>query len=611
MIKKIIHRPKKPLFVFRREESLLYGPRVKSAPPIEINFETPTRVEPKPAARFTRPDGTPIREEDLIDSTDSDASSESSVEAENKIEDVPPETNANAEIHEEEEVECKEEKPIQKDDRPSLEDRALMLNNLLKRFSEQRITERRGPCYKIDEILNTKERTAIPLELKIRIRRELKGVYRPDSSRKDTCIEQARLEFNRLTAKNIGLVIKNLKSIRVGTIEEMKEVSNILFDKAISEPTFVKYYALVVLDLKKEWQSEEEKSRDVSQTVFFGTLLTLTLKTLENKERWGDEYKKKKDMTFEERIAYEEKLEEAETERYIKKRRTLGTIDFLSSLYSLNVISYVHMNACINTLMKSDDPENIEVLCYLIDNIGEKLVVSGKEHIISMICSSLVQKKSNYTNRIRYMIESLLDKKNSWKSKELKAVNVFSCLEVENDYGNTQDPESQEPHKEDVLPFLASLSEELSMAYEDDDKELLSDNLQSGETKFGVVPFYLSYFQEAISNHKISDLFFDFFISFRNTASITEGQLKEVLLSLKNELEILKIDFPISPKKYAELITKLRVSKIISQSLLEELKTPDYDARIGDLILKWYRSDKDREKALTIFPRETIENLTK
>ncbi|AFN82928.1 transcription initiation factor 4F subunit-like protein [Encephalitozoon romaleae SJ-2008] len=606
MIKKIIHRPKKPLFVFRREESLPYGPRVKSAPPIEINFESPSKVESKSVVRFTRPDGTPIREEDLIDSTDSEVLTESSIDTEEGDKNISLKEDT-VDVHKETKAEYKDERPIQKQAVPSLESRALMLDNLLKKFSPEKVAENRGPCYKVSEIFSIKERQPIPLELKLKIKKEVKGVYRPDSSRKDTCIEQARLEFNRLTAKNVGFVIKNLKGIRVGTIEEMKEIANILFDKAISEPTFVKYYALVVLDLKKVWQSEEEKTRDINQTVFFGTLLTLTLKTFENKEKWGDEYERKKEMTFKERMAYEEKLEEAETERYIKKRRTLGTVDFLSSLYSLNVISYVHMNACINTLMRSSDSESIEVLCYLIENIGEKLVVSGKEHIISMICSRLVQKKDNYANRIRYMIENLLEKKNSWKPKEMKARNVFSCLEVEDDYGNPQNPE--ESHKENVLTFLSSLSEELSIAYEDDDKKVLSDNLRVGETKFGAVPFYLSYFQEAISNHKISDLFFDFFISFRSAANVTEDQLKETLISLKNELEILKIDFPISPKKYAELITKLRVSKIISQELFEELKNEDYDTRIGDLILKWYKSDRDREKALTIFPSETIENL--
>lgn len=606
MIKKIIHRPKKPLFVFRREESLLYGPRVKSAPPIEISFEPPMKAEPKPVVRFTKADGTPIREEDLLDSTDSDMSSGSSGEVEQPLD---AEDGEESDDGGEEKEECKEEKAPRSEATPSPEERAAMLDNLLKKFSEEKAAEKRGPCYSVDEILGIKDRKEIPLSLKAKTKREVRGMYRVDSSRKETCIEKARLEFNRLTAKSLGLVIKNLKAVRVETIGEMKEIAKILFDKATSEPTFVKYYALLVLDLKKEWQSEEEKVRDVSQTVFFGTLLTLTLKTLEKKEKWGDEYEKKGDMTFEERMDYEEKLEEAETERYIKKRRTLGTIDFLSSLYSLNVISYVHMNACINTLTKSSDEESIEVLCYLIQNIGEKLVVSGKEHIISMVCASLEQKKNNYPNRLRYMIEEVLDKKTSWKRGEAKAGNVFSCLEVENDYGNSPAQDSQEPQPEDVLPFLSSLSSELAVAYEDDDREILSDNLRTGESKFGAIRFYLSYFQEAVSNHKVSDLFADFFIFSRSKVRVTGEQLKEALLALKGELDILKIDFPISSKKYTELITKLRVAEIIPQSLFEELKTSDYETRVSDLISRWYKSDQDREKALTIFPVETIEKL--
>jgi len=374
----------------------------------------------------------------------------------------------------------------------------------------------------------------------------------------------------------------------------------------------VKHYALLILDLKKEWQSDEEKTKEINQTVFFGTLLTLTLKTFENKEKWGDEQEKKGDeMTFEERMIYEEELEEAETERYIKKRRTLGTIDFLSALYFLNVISYIHINACIETLMSSDDSENVEVLCYLIESIGEKLVVSGKEHVISNVCSSLLPKKNKYANRIKYMIEGLLEKRNTWKSKETKVENMFSCLEIENDQEIIQKEIESSVEKENILPFLSSLSEELSMAYEDEDKQVLSDSFTTGESKFGIVPFYSAYFQEAVSNHKVSDKFFDFFISFKTTTKITEGELKEVLLTLKKDLDILRIDFPISPKKYAELITKLKVEEIISQILFDELKTSDYEMKIVDLISKWYKSSKDREKALLIFPSEKIENLIK
>lgn len=579
MIKKIVHRQRKPLFVYKKEDPSPYGPRIKSAPPIEISFDLPVKSEPKAVIRFTRADGTPLTTEDLVDTSDSDASdSETSSES------------------------CSSSSAEQE----TADVRASMLNDLLKRFSEQKIAPRRL-CYSVDEILQVRERTEIPLDLKIRKKREeSKGSYRADKNRKDTCIEQARLEFNRLAAKNLTLVIKNLKAVRVGTIAEMKEVAEILFNKATSEPTFVRHYALLVLDLKKGWQSEEEKSKDVNQTVFFGTLLTLTLRTLENKEKWGDEQERRGEMTFEERMTYEQELEEAETERYIKKRRTLGTIDFLSALYSLNVISYVHINACIGALMTADDAEGVEVLCYLVENIGEKLVVSGKEHVISAVCTSLAPKKDRYAARIRYMIEGLLEKRNTWKSKENKTENMFSCLEIEND----EEAVEESADRQGILAFLSSLFEELSMAYEDEDRRLLADNLSVGETKFGAVPFYSTYFQEGVSNYKISDALFDFFVQFRADAGISEELLRDILFGVKMELDVLKMDFPISPKKYAELITKLRVADAIPASLFEELKTPDYEARAADLLSRWYHSE-DREKALLVLPSERIEALVK
>ncbi|KAM0672052.1 Eukaryotic translation initiation factor 4 gamma [Ordospora colligata] len=624
MIKRIICRPTKVLFLFKKEESFLYGPRVKSAPPIEINFSTLPKPEPRPVVRFTKADGTPITEDDLLDlTTDSESSTDSDCAVNNNKQSLSVE---GSEVKEElvyvevienntcvDIIESRIENDIQQEMKvPDEDGRAMMLENFLKKFSGMEITVQKPRLsYDIFEILSVEERKVIPLNLKLRVKGDVRYVYKVEKNKKETSIELARLEFNRLTAKNLGFVINNLKEIKVETINEMKEISTILFDKAVSEPTFVKYYAVLVLDMKKDWQSEEEKSKNASQTVFFGTLLTLMLKTLENREKWGDgKYNSNQGMTFEERKGYEEKLEEAETERYVKKRKTLGTINFLSSLYSLNAISYSHVNACIEALMKSKDAENVEVLCHFIDSIGEKLVVSGKEHIISQVCTNLAHDKDNYENRIKYMIESLLEKRVQWKPKEKNTRNLFSCLEVENEEQKLDQVASVCTIAE-VYPLLSMMSEELSMAYEEDDKKIVSDNFKTGEQRFGVYIFYKAYLQEAICNHKASEAFFDLFISFRAATSITEDELVNVLRDIKNDLGEISIDFPISLKKYAELITRLMIESMLPNHLFEQLKTDDYESKVVELLSKWYKSENDRKKALAVFPSEKIEGMIK
>jgi translation initiation factor 4G len=419
MLKKIIYKPKKPFLIFKNEDVQSYGPRIKSAPPMEINFDVSPEEEARQPIRLTKADGTLFTAEDLLELSDSDTGSAST--GMNESLSSESSTHGGEEAIPEDMVAIMDGLSLGQqatcDIQRSLEttnaDRAAMLDNLIKIFGE-REPEKRRNFYSLDEIFSAAGREHVVLKLKLKRRDAPRQPPRVEKPREDTCIELARLELNRLTAKNLYLVVSNIKAIKISKISEMKEIAGILFKKAVSEPTFVKHYACLVHDLKKDWKSEEERTKGVNQTVFFGTILTLTLNALENKEKWQTDFKHRDNMTFEERKVYEGQLEEAEIERYKKKRATLGTIEFLSCLYSLNVISYKHINSCIQTLSVSDDMENVEVLCNFLLSVGEKLVISGKEGVISSACQGLAGKRNDYEARIRFLIERVLEQRARW-----------------------------------------------------------------------------------------------------------------------------------------------------------------------------------------------------
>lgn len=681
----------------------MYSPRIKSAPPLELNFDIPTKTTPRNTLQITRPDGTPLTLEDLIDSEDSSTSvGENNINQAKESENIVPQVsntgeviqgttllpevsqnsptqqpNSQNEIVDEEKtdqnvydiknlniesqivVNAQTETQIDSPTSRCVQDIDLMLENLIRMFAKNAPTKRiRELCYTFDQIFSIKERISKPI--KLIMKKKDKNAYKADKFKKDTCIETARLELNRLAAKNANSVVANLKKLKVETIAEMKEIAGILYKKAISEPTFVKQYAGVVYDLKKVWQSEEEKGAGINQTVFFGTLLTETLKALENKEKWTKEETPETQRSgvdthqtasvndadqestnhFVERIKLEEKIEEAESERYKKKNRTLGTVDFLSSLYSLNVISFNHINACIQTLLQSDEAENIEVLCYLVEAIGEKMIFSGKESIINNVCQFLSVKKGNYENRIRFMIENLLEKRKGWKSGQPQvSANIFSCLDVDEDTHTTNTTKHDESHKRhngqdakdnveskssvtgssdkeavNQLKIVADINvlvQDLSAAFSDEDKVLLFDNVRNAEKKYEPSTFYFIYFQEAISNYKAADSLIDFIIFSKDRVGVSKSDLITVLSDLKAELDVLKMDFPIAATKYAELILKLRCADMIDSTTFNLLKTKDFDKKVTGLVNAW-KNVPETEKLLSIaFTEEELNYITK
>ncbi|EOB15190.1 transcription initiation factor 4F subunit [Nosema bombycis CQ1] len=351
VIKRVIYKNKKPKMVIVRRIDAQYLPRVKSAPPISI-------PEPVPEKKHVllKADGTPLTIEDLDDITDSSTSSSfeeqdvkelKDVEKEKAIESVEVKAVEVKDKESDMEKDMKQKEVIKPKELPTvkltcdrckygLEERTEMLEELLKEFPP--IIRKFIP---IAEILSCKERASFDLKLmkKVKAKPVSRSTYVVDKNRKDTAVELARLELNKLTASNFNTVVSKLKALNIEKVDESKEIASILLDKATSEPTFVKLYAKVVGELKKVLRSKEELAMKIKQTAFFGTLLTKAFAIVNDKIEWADPKTVINLKDFPNRFAYEEKIEEMEEKRYKKKAKTVGAITFVSQLYIDNIIS--------------------------------------------------------------------------------------------------------------------------------------------------------------------------------------------------------------------------------------------------------------------------------
>ncbi|ELQ73949.1 Translation initiation factor 4F, ribosome/mRNA-bridging subunit (eIF-4G) [Trachipleistophora hominis] len=292
--------------------------------------------------------------------------------------------------------------------------------------------------YTVEEILAIKERAEVPINVDKTIFATV-----PRRERREDAISLFRLELNRIAWTNCNSTIERIKRLKVRRDDEIKKMAEILFEKAISEEAFCKLYAFVVQNLYKTFRSDEERRRSDTKSVFFTTLIKLCQNILHSKEKWSKAHDLST-LSMEERITMEETLENENIEKEVKKGRMLGTVKFISLLYSYTIIGFKGISACISSLLDLDDEQNVETLCALLSNCGEKMVQSGKHAELINVMNMLRQKRQ-WSNRIRFMVCDILEKCDGWikeKRKDSPFKNSFAALK--NDRGFVMDKENVE-----------------------------------------------------------------------------------------------------------------------------------------------------------------------
>lgn len=112
---------------------------------------------------------------------------------------------------------------------------------------------------------------------------------------------------------------------------------------------------------------------------------------------------------------------------------------------------------CTTSLMDLDDEENVEILCALIENCGEKMMQSNKQIELMAVVGKLKQKR-NWCNRIRFMVADVLNECDKWFSEKRKNSpfkNAFAGLEnsriSEKDIVNQRESDEAKLKKDDKI----------------------------------------------------------------------------------------------------------------------------------------------------------------
>ncbi len=443
--------------------------------------------------------------------------------------------------------------------------RFLQLNMLLKMLpdiTDEYVKET------VDGILSCKERKAVIINFiqKNNIMACAAEKLKMIKEKKESQIERARNELNRVTSGNVQHVIRNLLAIRVQKVDDMKEIASCFFDKSIKEVVYQEVYIQILNALKKTWKSvEEEQMVNKSQTCFFGWFLRLGIEKLKSKQNWSKRPNSASTQAEE---------DDLEAERLKAKKHYIGTINLFIKLYELNIIGPSNIISVIDHLCEVPTPENLESIALISTSLGIKFASNDRFSVIKKMQAYLTKNQISPTTRLGFIIENALESiKNALKgtAKPIENNNVFAGLKTVEECVPSQQkpPRSIQTKEADVSEKIFAISKKVSPKIFDNDYTTITKEILESISAFGSDAIFLEFFKEITSNYHKSEALIHFFLNHLVTYA---PSLFPLLIKLKEDIPSIEIDFPFAKKNYATFISKLSNEKLISNSEYDNLK---------------------------------------
>uniref|UniRef100_A0A8C5DFD8 MIF4G domain-containing protein n=1 Tax=Gouania willdenowi TaxID=441366 RepID=A0A8C5DFD8_GOUWI len=221
---------------------------------------------------------------------------------------------------------------------------------------------------------------------------QLKKQEERDSEQTKDLLKKFRSILNKLTPEKFEKLMAQVQMLTIDTEQRLKDVIDLTFEKAISEPAFSEIYAKMCSFLNG--LKVQSKENPECQADFRKLLLN----------RCQKEFEKDKDIN-------------EEKKQGLREERSVGNIKFVGELFKLQMIREVVMHDCITKLLKNHDDQSLEVLCKLLSTIGKDLDVKKEKHRVDQCFQQMekIVKDRKTSSRIRFMMQDVLDlRTNNW-----------------------------------------------------------------------------------------------------------------------------------------------------------------------------------------------------
>uniref|UniRef100_A0AAQ4RDT0 Eukaryotic translation initiation factor 4 gamma 3 n=1 Tax=Gasterosteus aculeatus aculeatus TaxID=481459 RepID=A0AAQ4RDT0_GASAC len=240
----------------------------------------------------------------------------------------------------------------------------------------------------------------------------------PEVQNTQELFKKVRSILNKLTPQKFNQLMKQVTDLTIDTEERLKGVIDLVFEKAIDEPSFSVAYGNMCRCLATLKVPMTDKP---NTTVNFRKLLLNRCQKEFEKDKVDDVVFERKQKELDSAASADgiklQKLEEAKDKA---RRRSIGNIRFIGELFKLKMLTEAIMHDCVVKLLKNHDEESLECLCRLLTTIGKDLDFEKAKPRMDQYFHQMekIVKERKVSSRIRFMLQDIMDLRlHNWVSR--------------------------------------------------------------------------------------------------------------------------------------------------------------------------------------------------
>ncbi|XP_045163528.1 eukaryotic translation initiation factor 4 gamma 1-like isoform X2 [Mercenaria mercenaria] len=230
--------------------------------------------------------------------------------------------------------------------------------------------------------------------------------------------KKTRSLLNKLTPQKFQSLVPQMQTLPIDSENQLKGVIDLVFEKAVSAPSFSVAYANMCYCLMMFKVQSESKPEEM---VSFRAVLVARCQMEFMKDTASQamfQTKREKIQMTEDDAKKEELRKELQHEETTAKQRSLAYMRFIGDLFKLKMLTENSMHDCVFKLLRTKDPENLECLCRLLTSIGKELDVDKAKPRMDQYFQQMgkIVNEKKTPPRVRFMLQDVMDlRTNLWR----------------------------------------------------------------------------------------------------------------------------------------------------------------------------------------------------
>ncbi|XP_053285555.1 eukaryotic translation initiation factor 4 gamma 3-like [Pleuronectes platessa] len=241
----------------------------------------------------------------------------------------------------------------------------------------------------------------------------------PESNKTQDLFKKVRSILNKLTPEKFSQLVKQVWDLTIDTEERLKGVIDLVFEKAIDEPSFSVAYGNMCRCLAT---LKVPITDAPNNTVNFQKLLLSRCQKEFERDKVDDVVFERKQKELDSAASTErDRLQvELQVAKDIARRRSISNIKFIGELFKLKMLTEAIMHDCVVKLLGNHDEDSLECLCRLLTTIGKDFdLVKAKprmDHYFKQMEKIIREGKTS--SRTRFMLQDTIDLRlHKWVSR--------------------------------------------------------------------------------------------------------------------------------------------------------------------------------------------------